>query len=381
MNPRVAQISASLIREISSKKKSSSIDLGLGEPSLLPNPAHFEKAMRYVAQHGVKYTPNAGDPALRRAIARQYAYPNMERAENVCVTVGSQEAMYVTIKTLLDPERDELLVVEPTFPSYRKMAELEGISVRGVTMQEDADFAFDGARIAAAVGERTRAIVICSPCNPTARVLSAGEAEKLQRALQRRDGEPVWLIHDEIYREQRFTADMAEPARIYPHTIVTNSLSKSNALTGLRLGWILAPHAFVAQAIKVHAWLASCADTFAQRVALDVFETPGALQEHGAWYREQRAFLIDVLERTRLHYIAPEGTFYACTRLPNGVSSHDAAHELIERYDVVAIPGIAFGEAMEGWLRLSWVSSPDRIATGLARIAEYVASFRVSSSP
>jgi aspartate aminotransferase len=335
--------------------------------------------MRYVAQHGVKYTPNAGDHALRAAIARHYAYPNMERAENVCVTVGSQEAMYVALKTLLDPSRDELLIVEPAFPSYQKMAALEGIPARGVVMREDDDFAFEAERIAAAVGEHTRAIVICSPCNPTARVLSIGEAETLARALARRDGEPIWLIHDEIYREQIFTSDMAELARIYPHTIVTNSLSKSNALTGLRLGWILGPREFVAQAIKVHAWLASCADTFAQRVALHVFETPGAVQEHAQWYREQRAGLMDALGGTGLHHIAPEGTFYACIRLSNGASSYDATHELIERYDVVAIPGIAFGEAMEGWLRVSWVSSPDRIATGLARIAEYC--FRNSSSP
>jgi aspartate aminotransferase len=252
------------------------------------------------------------------------------------------------------------------------MAALEGITAHGVVMREDADFGFDAERIAAAVGERTRAVVICSPCNPTARVLSLGEGKKLAQALERRGGEPVWLIHDEIYREQIFTGDVAELARIYPHTIVTNSLSKSNALTGLRLGWILAPHAFITQAIKVHAWLASCADTFAQRVALHVFETEGALQEHAPWYREHRARLIDALERTGLHYIAPEGTFYACIRLSDGLASHDAAHELIERYDVVAIPGIAFGEAMEGWLRLSWVSSPDRIATGLERISEFL---------
>ena len=371
MNPRVMQISASLIREVSAKKKSSSIDLGLGEPSLLPNRTYFEAAMRYVTEHGVKYTPNAGDHALRNAIARHYAYPNMAAAENVCVTVGSQEAMYVAIKTLLDPSRDELLIVEPAFPSYQKMAALEGIAARGVVMPEDTDFGFDAERIAAAVGERTRAIVICSPCNPTARVLSRGEGEKLVRALERRAGEPIWLIHDEIYREQIFTDDVAELARMYPHTIVTNSLSKSNALTGLRLGWILAPHAVVAQAIKVHAWVASCADTFAQRVALQVFETPGALQEHAQWYREQRSGLMDALQRTGLRYIAPEGTFYACVRLGNGVPSYDAAHELIERCDVVAIPGIAFGKAMESWLRLSWVSSPERIATGLARIAAY----------
>jgi len=374
MNPRLAQIAPSLIREISSKRRNTSIDLGLGEPSLLPDPSHFEEAMRYIALHGVKYTPNAGDPELRNAVAAHYDYPARNRAENVCVTIGSQEAMYVAIKTLLDPARDELLVVEPTFPSYQKMAALEGIAVRGVAMREDDGFAFDAERIAGAIGGRTRAIVICSPCNPTARVISPSAAERLVEALQRRGGEAVWLIHDEIYREQIFVDGMAELARYYPHTIVTNSLSKSNALTGLRIGWLLGPEPLVQQAIKVHAWMVSCADTFAQRVALHVFATPGGLQEHGAWYRERRIELLDALKRSGLRYIAPEGTFYVCVRLPQGTSSLEAANELIERYDVVAIPGIAFGESLEGWLRLSWVTAPERVATGLQRIAEYCSS-------
>ncbi len=371
MNPRVFEIPPSLIREISAKKKSTSIDLGLGEPSLLPNLAHFEDAMRHVAECGVKYTPNAGDSTLRGAIGRHYGYPKMDGIENVCVTVGSQEAMYVAIKTLLDPMRDELLVVEPCFPSYQKMAALEGVAVRSVAMSEEEDFGFDADRIASAIGERTRAIVICSPCNPTARVLSSASAESLTRSLERRGGEPIWLIHDEIYREQTFVDDSAELARHWPHTVVTNSLSKSNALTGLRLGWLLGPSSFIERAIKVHAWVTSCADTFAQRVALHVFQTPSGLQEHAGWYRERRLELIAALQTSGLRFVSPEGTFYACVRIADGAHSLEAANELIERHDVVAIPGIAFGPSMEGWLRLSWVSSPDQVATGLRRIAEY----------
>ncbi|MGB8908395.1 MAG: pyridoxal phosphate-dependent aminotransferase [Candidatus Cybelea sp.] len=373
MNPRVFEIAPSLIREISAKKKSDSIDLGLGEPSLLPEREHLEAALRYVLERGLKYTPNAGDLALREAIAHHYGYPKMDRAENVCVTVGSQEAMYVALKTLLDPARDELLIVEPCFPSYQKMAALEGIALRSVAMREEEDFAFDPERIAAAIGERTRAIVICSPCNPTARVILEAAAEILVQAIERRRGEPIWLVHDEIYREQIFVNDAAEFARRYPHTIVANSLSKSNALTGLRLGWLLGPTSAVAQAIKVHAWVTSCADTFAQRVALNIFKTPGALQAHAMWYREQREKLLAALRASGLRYVSPDGTFYVCVRLPEGVRSLEAAHELIERYDVVTIPGIAFGPSMEGWLRLSWISSPDQVARGLERIAEYTA--------
>lgn len=371
MNPRVLEIAPSLIREVSSRRKPTSIDLGLGEPTLLPERAHFEAAMRHVGERGVKYSPNAGEPALREAIAQYYDYPHMGRADNVCVTVGSQEAMYVAIKTLLDPARDELLIVEPAFPSYRKMAALEGIPSRVVEMIEDEDFAFDAERIVAAIGERTRAIVLCSPCNPSARVLSTEAAESLVRALERRAGDPIWLIHDEIYREQTFVEDAAELARRYPHTIVTNSLSKSNALTGLRLGWILGPELLVEQAIKVHAWATSCADTFAQHVGLSIFRTPGALRRHAEWYRERRRELLDALRENRLRHLPIDGTFYACVRLPEGTSSFAATHELIDRYDVVAVPGIAFGESMEGWLRLSWVGAPDRVREGIVRIADY----------
>jgi len=379
MNPRVLEISASLIREVSSKKRASSIDLGLGEPSLRPNLTHFEAAMRHVAECGVKYTPNAGDPALREAIARYYGYPGMDRTANVCVTVGSQEAMYVALKTLLDPASEELLIVEPAFPSYQKMAAVEGIPARSVAMREEEDFEFDAERIVAAIGEGTRAIVICSPCNPTARVLSEESAEQLVQALERRAGEPIWLIHDEIYREQTFVEDAAELARRYPRTIVTNSLSKSNALTGLRLGWILGESAVIEQTIKMHAWATSCADTFAQQVALHVFATPGALQEHAAWYRDRRQELLAALRESGLRFVVPEGAFYVGVALPPGTSSLAAANELIDRYDVVAIPGIAFGESMEGWLRVSWVGESERVRAGLFRIAEYCAALALSS--
>ena len=371
MNPRVAEISSSLIRHVAAKGRATSIDLGLGEPTLLPHREHLEEAMRYIGRHGLKYTPNAGDPALREAIARHYAYPAMDRAANVCVTVGSQEAMYVAIKTLLDPARDELLVVEPAFPSYVKMAALEGVPVTRVEMREDDDFAFDADRIAAGINQRTRAIVICSPCNPTARVISHRQAEQLVQVLEARDGDPVWVIHDEIYREQIFVDDAAFFAQIYPHTIVTNSVSKSNALTGLRLGWILGPAPFIDDAVKVHAWATSCADTFAQRAALAVFAAPGGLQEHAEWYRARHRELLAALNESGLRYVTPEGSFYVCVRLPEATSSLQAAMDLIETQDVVAIPGVAFGESLEGWLRLSWVAPSERVREGLRRIAEY----------
>ncbi|MDQ2681156.1 MAG: pyridoxal phosphate-dependent aminotransferase [Candidatus Eremiobacteraeota bacterium] len=376
MNPRVNEIGASLIREIAAKRRPTSCDLGLGEPSLRPNPAHLAAGMKYAAEHGLKYTANAGDLELREWIARHYNYPNLNAPENVCITTGSQEAMYVAIKTLLDPARDELLIVEPAFPSYAKMAMLEGVATRGVVMDEAADFAFDAQAILAAVGERTRAIVICSPNNPTARVIDRATVRAISDALLARAGQPIWVIHDEIYREQTFIDNAGYFAETYPHTIVTNSVSKSNALTGLRLGWVLAPTEIAPSIVKAHAWVTSCADTFGQQVALHIFRQPDGLIEHGSWYVQQRSQVIQALRKSKLRFITPEGSFYAAIALPSGLSSLQAAHELADLHDVIAIPGIAFGPAFEGWLRISWVAPIEIVREGITRIADFISGYR-----
>jgi aspartate/methionine/tyrosine aminotransferase len=372
MNPRLAHISGSLIREIAAKRKPTSIDLGLGEPSLSPNPEHLHAGMRFALERGLRYTLNAGDPALRHAIAAHYDYPGMQHAENVVITTGSQEATYAVIKTMLDPAKDELLVVEPAFPSYAKMATLEGAAVRSVSLREEDDFAFDPERILSAVTQRTRLIVICSPCNPTARVISEHAVRALSESLLRRGGEPVWVLHDEIYREQTFIENAGSFARHYPYTIVTNSVSKSNALTGLRLGWAMAPSHIAAQIVKVHAWLTSCADSFAQQVALHIF-SGSALAEQTAWYAQQRSRIIPMLQASGLRHIVPEGAFYACVELP-GADSLRAAHTLADEFDVIAVPGTAFGTVFRSWLRLTWVCPPDRFGEGLSRIRAFAGS-------
>jgi aspartate/methionine/tyrosine aminotransferase len=213
-------------------------------------------------------------------------------------------------------------------------------------------------------------IVICSPCNPTARVIHRDQAVALGEALLRRGGDPVWILHDEIYREQTFIDDAGFFAQHYPYTIVTNSVSKSNALTGLRLGWTIAPREIAPAVVKVHAWLTSCADTFAQHVALHIFKT-GAVREHAAWYAERHKAVLSVLERSGLRYIAPEGSFYACVRLPESADSLKAAHALADEHDVIAIPGSAFGASFAHWLRLTWVGEVEQLREGLSRIANY----------
>jgi aspartate/methionine/tyrosine aminotransferase len=369
MNPKLAAIEPSLIRAIAAKKTPDAIDLGLGEPTLLPQMRFIESATRWASEFGLKYTVNAGDAATRARIAAHYGYPGMTAAENVCLTTGSQEAVYAAFKALLDPAADEVLVVEPAYPAYLKIAQLEGIAARSVSMHERDGFRYDVDVILAAVGPRTRLIVIGSPANPTGRVMTQAQVQQLARGLGARGGPPVWVLHDEIYRELTFVADAGYVAAEYPYTIVTNSLSKSNALTGLRMGWALAPSPAIEAIVKTHAWLTSTAGTFGQRVAFEIFGEPGALREHAVWYARQRQEIIRALRASGLEFVEPDGAFYVCVRLPRGTDSLAAAYTLVEKRGVVAIPGRIFGAALEGWLRLSFVAHLDAFIEGLRRIA------------
>ncbi len=267
MNPAIAAVDGSTIRALHAKRRATSINLGIGEPTLAPNIAHFEAATRWIAAHGCCYSPNIGDLELREAIAAQYAYPWLGHADNVCVTTGSQEAVYVAMRTLLDPARDEVLVVEPAFPVYAKIAQIDGVACARLPLDPQGRDPFDADAILAAVTTRTRLIVICSPCNPTGRVISRATTQRIADGLLARGGEPVYVLHDEIYRELIYTDDVGEFAKVYPHTIAINSLSKSNALTGLRLGWLMAPREIMPHFVKLHGWLTSCASTYAMRVA------------------------------------------------------------------------------------------------------------------
>jgi len=358
-----------VIRELNAKKRPDSIDLGLGEPTLLPEMRYFEAALAWTREHGAKYTANAGDERLRERIADYYGYPAMRAASNVCITTGSQEAVYVAIKALLDPAHDELLIVEPAFPAYAKIARLEGIAARSVAMRADHDFAFDIGAIAGAVSARTRMIVLCSPCNPTGRVITADQARDLANALLARGGPPVYVLHDEIYRELTFVDDAGYLASHYPHAIVANSLSKSNALTGMRIGWLIASDELMPALVKTHAWVTSTANTFSQRLATEIFTTPGALQEHHAWYHRQRDGVIDALGAAGLTAAPCDGSFYAFVHVPGVDDSYRYAQRLIERENVVTIPGSIFGATAEGWLRLSWVAPLEAVRVGAERIA------------
>ena len=367
MNPAIEAVGGSLIRALHAKRRPTSINLGIGEPTLMPDIGNFERATQWIAEHGCRYSTNIGDADLREAIAQHYAYPALGHADNVCITTGSQEAVYVAMRTLLDPAHDEVLIVEPAFPVYGKVAQVEGIAQRRIAIDPRESDAFDPDRILAAVGPRTRMIVIGSPSNPTGRVISRASAKRIAEGLLARGGEPIYVMHDEIYRELSYTDDAGEFGKIYPHTIAVNSLSKSNALTGLRIGWLIAPQGVMPQIVKMHGWVTSCASTFGQRVAYEIFAND-ALGAHLSWYAGQRDGALAIAREVGLEHVVPDGAFYLCVR----VGANDTlafAEALLAEKDVVAIPCRIFSPIMEGWLRTSFVGPLASVREGLLRIA------------
>jgi aspartate/methionine/tyrosine aminotransferase len=375
MNPLLADIPPSLIRELNARKRPDSIDFGLGEPTFAPELASFEAAMAWVAAHGCPYSPNPGFHELREAIARHYALPDLDRAEHVCVTNGSQEALYLAIKALLAPGTDEVLVVSPSYPLYAKLCQMEGIAVREVSLSAEDGFRPDAERVLAALSPRTRLVVLGSPSNPTGRTWPTAELARLARGLAARPGQPVWVLSDEVYREIYYAPEPPDSiARHYPHALVANSLSKSNALTGMRLGWLLGPSEVMAGVIKVHQFITTAASTFSQRLALALFQEPGALARMRERYGPQRAELLAALERAGLRHVPPDGAFYCLVRLPDGAPSLETALSILAEANVVTIPGVAFGA--EGWLRLSFVAPLALIGPGVERMAGAIAARR-----
>lgn len=376
MNPVFRGIAPSAIRAIHDRKRPGAIDLGMGQPLLRPDLAPLRQALDWVEQHGCPYSSTAGFGELRAAIAAHFRYPGLDTLDSVIVTIGSQEALYVAVKGLLDPATDEALVVGPAFPAYAKLCAMEGVPVREVLLDADRDFAPDAERVLAAVSSRTRLVILATPNNPTGRIWPERELARLAEGLLAQpSSKPIYLLADEVYRELYYTAaPPPSPARFYPRTLVASSLSKSCALTGLRLGWLLVPTEVQAPIYKAHQLAVSCAETLAQRAALGIFQQPERLCAHRPHYIAQQQALCSILDGLGLDYIRPEGAFYCLVRVkgPLAEDTMQLALDLLERENVVVIPGAAFG--IEGFLRLTFVAPVSELAAGLTRLAERLTS-------
>jgi aspartate/methionine/tyrosine aminotransferase len=365
---RLRGIEKSLIRQVFDRARPNSINLGLGEPDLPTPDCIRERAVRVIREEQNGYTIHAGLKALRELVAQDYKHLRMT-PEQVIITAGSQEALYLALMTIVE-EDDEVLIPDPGFVAYPTIVRMAGGFPVRYRLPASRDFAFDAEEFRRRLNPRTKAVVCISPSNPTGRVLSKDELIEMAEALA---GTNVLVISDEIYRDLYFTSERPRSiSEFYAQTICIGGLSKSMSMTGWRLGWMCGVEDVVRSSLILHGYVTTCASTVSQKAALAAWSPAGEDARSFARkiFLERRDYLIARLkEELNLQAVTPDGAFYTMVKVNAFGDSMRIAEALLE-HGVITVPGAAFGEEGEGYLRVSFCAEKNVLAEGVRRIGE-----------
>lgn len=363
---RLQGIEKSVIRQVFDRARPGSINLGLGEPDLLTPKVIRKAAVRAITEEQNGYTSHAGLPELRKRVAGDYPYLD-GNPEQVVITAGSQEALYLALLTLVD-DGDEVLLPNPGFVAYPTIVRMAGGEAKFYRMPRDRDFGFDAAEFRRALTPRTKVVVCISPSNPTGRTLSRDDLAGIGDALRDHD---AYLISDEIYRDLYYTTERpGSLSSFFDRTIVIGGLSKSMSMTGWRLGWLAGDEAVVKAALILHGYVTTCASTVSQKASLVAWsdEAEAARVEFRETFRSRRDHLSKLIgDELRLRAITPDGAFYTMLDVSDFGPSMKVAEALLEA-GVITVPGSAFGSESEGFLRVSFCANHDTLAEGVQRI-------------
>jgi aspartate/methionine/tyrosine aminotransferase len=365
----VAGLERTLIRRIFDEAPADAINLGLGQPDL-PTPAELSLAgVAGIAEGRTGYTGTAGEPELRRAVAREYPALS-DGAEGVLVTVGSQEALYVGCLALVDAGSD-VLYPDPGYPAYPTVARLVGATATPYRLGRETGFRLVASELERGLTERTALVILSAPGNPTGACPEPRELERVLDLLERR-GVP-WLS-DEVYAGLIYGRPQRSPLDLAPGGgLVVSGLSKDLSMTGWRLGWLAGPREIVSRATAVHQHLVTCASSISQRAAIAAFTERGraARQRWVERLRHRRQLMAHELQRLpEVRFELPDGAFYFFVDVSAHGDSLELARRLLRRRKVVTIPGEAFGRCGTGHLRLSFAASEANIERGVRAIGE-----------
>ena len=352
------------------------ISLGVGEPDFV-TPWHIRNEAIYSLEKGrTYYTSNAGLPELRRELAlymERKISTSYDPVKEIIVTVGGSEAIDLCIRALVNPG-DEVLVPEPSFVCYKPCAVLAGaVPVPLVTKNED-KFKLTKEALLAAITPKTKLLVLPYPNNPTGGVMTRGDLEEIAQVLREKN---IFVLSDEIYGELTYGMEHTSIASLpgmRERTIIVNGFSKSYAMTGWRLGWAAAPKEIMQLMVKIHQYAIMCAPTASQYAAIEAVKNG---DEDIARMREQydyrRKIIVDSFNKMGLSCFEPEGAFYVFPSIQStGYSSEAFAETLLKKEKIAVVPGTAFGESGEGFVRCSYAYSLENINEALERIDRFV---------
>ncbi len=361
--------------ELAEEQGGDLVRLEVGEPDF-DTPEHVIDAAAQAARDGeTHYTSGAGIPELRAAIAERMESETGVpfTPEEVTVTNGGMEALALAISAIADPG-DEVIIPTPAWPNYENQVILADADPVEVPLPAEDGFDLDAERIIDNMTEGTAAVILTTPSNPTGRIYGEDAVKAVVDAAEEHD---AYVIADEVYARLTYDDDYRRISSYtdYDGLLTVDSCSKTYAMTGWRMGWLVGPEPVVEAATSLGESTTACPSSVGQQAALAALTgTQEPVHEMYAAFSERRDYLTDrVAEIPHLSCLRPEGAFYAFLDVSElDGSSFDIAERLLSDYGVVTAPGGAFSDAGEGYLRLSFANSLDRIELGLDRIEELV---------
>ena len=352
------------------------VSLGVGEPDF-DTPWHIRDEGIYSLEKGrTFYTSNSGLKELRTEICnylKRRCNIEYDPDRETLVTVGGSEAIDLAMRVMLNPG-DEVLIPQPSFVSYLPCAVLAGGVPKIIELKEENQFRLTKEELLEAITDKTKILVLPFPNNPTGAVMRREDLEAIAEVIMEKD---IFVLSDEIYAELTYGVDHVSIASLpgmKERTITMNGFSKAYAMTGWRLGYACAPAEIIKQMTKVHQFAIMCAPTTSQYAAVEALRSgDGEVQEMRAAYNGRRRFLMHAFQEMGLTCFEPFGAFYVFPCIKEfGMTSEEFAQKLLQEERVAVVPGSAFGDCGEGYLRISYAYSLEDLKIALGRLEKFV---------
>ncbi len=339
------------------------VNLGLGQPDF-DTPDHIKRAAIDAINRGMTgYTPNCGVPELRSALAEKFRGENGIQctAGEIMVTSGASEALFLVIAALVD-RGEEVLVGDPAFLSYAELTKLVGGRPVGVPLDENLRISPDA--VSERITDKTRLIILNSPSNPTGSVQTAEQMRAIAEIAEDRD---IGVLSDEVYEHFIYQGEHVSPGRFSDNVITVNAVSKTYAMTGWRLGYLVAKGCALEQLLKIHQYIQACASSISQMAALAAVAGPqdcvtGMREE----FRSRRDLMVKGFQEMGVDLIEPEGAFYLFPRVGDG----DDASARLGKAGVITVPGSAFGPGGKERIRISYAAARTQLEEALRRMKD-----------
>lgn len=356
------------------------ISLGVGEPDF-DTPWHIRDEGIYALERGKTfYTSNSGLKELREEICNY-----QKRHQGICynplseviVTVGGSEAIDVALRAMINPG-DEVIIPEPAYVSYEPCAILAGAKPVIINLQAKNEFRLTPRELENAISERTKVLILAYPNNPTGAIMEKEDLEKIAKIIIEKD---LYVISDEIYSALTYKGkhtSIASLEGMKERTILINGFSKAYAMTGWRLGYACGPQEIIKQMTKIHQYAIMCAPTTSQYAAVEALKHgDDDVKTMTEAYNQRRRFLLNAFKEMGLECFEPYGAFYVFPCIKEfGMTSEEFATRFLEEEKVAAVPGTAFGESGEGFLRISYAYSIDNLKIAMERLKRFIERLR-----